>query len=94
VVISNYCWIQRIVLSVKGFIVVLLFLVRWPLLILTGFWYLRASLAYFIEPIMSKKLIGVVSEDPLESPLPKFEPKDCHRRAPRAVIQVRFGGSF
>ena len=53
VVISNYCWIQRIILSLKGFIAVLLFLVRWPLLILTGFWYLRASLAYFIAPIMS-----------------------------------------
>ena len=54
VVILNYCWIQRIVLSLKGFIAVLLFLVRWPLLILTGFCHLRASLANFIGPIMSE----------------------------------------
>ena len=37
------------------------------------------------------KLKGLEFEDPFESPLPKFEPKDCHKRAPQAVIQVHFG---
>ena len=54
VVISNYCRIQRVLLSLNGFIAVSIFLVRWPLLNLTDFWLLRASLSNFLAPIMSE----------------------------------------
>ena len=54
VVISNYCWIQRVLLSLNGFIAVSIFLVRWPLLNLTDFWLLQASLSNFLATIMSE----------------------------------------